>query len=378
VCDMLLTGFDAPILQTMYLDKQMRDHTLLQALARVNRPYRDIKQSGLILDYYGVFENLNAALNFDRGELGEVAYPFEQLRGRFCERIERLLALFEGIARDGRHSTLMRALVLLNEDEGRREAFEDLFRQVRILYEAIQPDEVLRDFVGEYTWLVKFYMLYRKKFYPKEHFEIAPEDGAKTRELIRQHISVKELESEFPSYTLDEQYLTKIEHLEPDAKALDIEAMLDAEIRLRLDEDEDVRPLSERLQRIIDEKRRGELAGVALLGELESLTAEVIEIVQEARRPVEESIAKEVSKRVGKLTDEGSHEVAQALIARARELCFPKWWAQGYMDTDLYREFTILLATDFRDLGLHGPGTDFADRCIRLLRKVRFVGDVEE
>ena len=62
--------------------------------------------------------------------------------------------------------------------------------------------------------------------------------------------------------------------------------MLDAEIRIRLDEDEDVRPLSERLKRIIDQKRAGTLAGIALLKELEDLTNQVVDVVQEARRPV--------------------------------------------------------------------------------------------
>ena len=94
---MLLTGFDAPILQTMYLDKGMRDHTLLQAIARVNRPYKDVKESGLILDYFGVFEDLNEALNFDKSELGEVAYPFSALRDRFREQIAALLGLVPGI-----------------------------------------------------------------------------------------------------------------------------------------------------------------------------------------------------------------------------------------------------------------------------------------
>jgi UvrB domain 3 len=105
VCDMLLTGFDAAILQTMYLDKGMRDHTLLQAVARVNRPYKDIKQSGLILDYFGVFEDLNEALNFDRNELGEVAYPFSALRDRFREQITALLGL--GRSRPGQRQRVL-------------------------------------------------------------------------------------------------------------------------------------------------------------------------------------------------------------------------------------------------------------------------------
>ena len=57
VTSKLLTGFDAPILQTMYLDKPMRDHTLLQAICRVNRVYGDVKRLGLIVDYIGVFDD---------------------------------------------------------------------------------------------------------------------------------------------------------------------------------------------------------------------------------------------------------------------------------------------------------------------------------
>jgi type I restriction enzyme R subunit len=377
VCDMLLTGFNAPILQAMYLDKGMRDHTLLQAIARVNRPYKDIKQSGIILDYFGVFEDLNGALNFDKAELGEVAYPMAALRERFRERIAALLGIFEGIARDGNHATLMHALLRLNDDEGLREHFEDMFRQVRILFEMLQPDESLRDSLSDYVWLVKFYMLYRKKFYPRDHFEIMPEDGAKTRSLIREYVDVKDLEADFPTYVLDEHYLTKVEPLEPDAKALDIEAMLDAEIRVRLDEDEDVRPLSERLDLIIEQKRAGTLAGIALLEELEELTSQVVDVVQEADRPVMESIAQEVAQRMEGIADDIAQSVAEAIISRAGELCFPNWYSQEYMDTELYRELTILLATTFRDLGLHGPGKDFVDRCIRLLKKVRFVGMAE-
>ncbi len=200
-----------------------------------------------------------------------MAFPFQTIRDMFRTQILELLVLFEGVTRDGKHATLMQALLLMNDDEKRRDQFERLFRNVRVLYETIQPDEMLREFVYDYTWLVKFYILYRKKFYPNEHFEITDEDGAKTRALIREHVDVKELDDQFPSYKLDENYLTKIKPLDPNAKALDIEAMLDAEIRIRLDEDEDVRPLSDRLKRIIDQKRAGALAGIALLKELEDL-----------------------------------------------------------------------------------------------------------
>jgi type I restriction enzyme R subunit len=217
-------------------------------------------------------------------------------------------------------------------------------------------------------------MLYRKKFYPKEHFEITAEDGAKTRKLIREHVDVKEIEDEFPTYKLDESYLTKIKDMNPDAKALDIEAMLDAEIRIRLDEDEDIRPLSERLKRIIDQKRAGALAGIALLKELEDLTQQVVDVIQEAQRPVVDSIAKEVANRVEGISEEDAIGVAAAIVKKAGEKCYEHWFLQSHMDTDLYREFTVLLASEYKDYQLHGGGKDFVERCIRLLKKVRFTG----
>lgn len=375
VCDMLLTGFDAPILQVMYLDKGMRDHTLLQAIARVNRPYNELKEYGLILDYFGMFEKLNDALNYDKKELGEVAFPYQKFRDMFKSSFGQLIELFSGIPRDGSHQSAMQVLIMLNDNEDKREHFEKLFRNVRILYETLQPDEFLQDFLNDYKWLCRLYMLYLKKFYPTEHFEITEEDGAKTRQLIREHIDVKEIEDQFPTYKLDENYLTKIKDMNPDAKALDIEAMLDAEIRIRLDEDEDIRPLSERLKRIIEQKRAGTLAGITLLKELEDLTKQVVDVVQETQRPVVDSIAKEVAKRVAHISEGDAMAVARAVMAKAKEKCFENWFLQSHMDTELYREFTILLATQFKDLQLHGAGKDFVDRCIRLLKKARFTGN---
>jgi len=74
VTEKLLTGYDAPVLYAMYLDKPMRDHTLLQAIARVNRPYENealqmVKPHGFVLDFVGIFDKLEKALAFDSDEV---------------------------------------------------------------------------------------------------------------------------------------------------------------------------------------------------------------------------------------------------------------------------------------------------------------------
>jgi type I restriction enzyme R subunit len=288
VCDMLLTGFDAPILQTLYLDKSLRDHTLLQTIARVNRPYNELKGHGLIIDYYGIFDHLNEALNYRPEELGDIAFPFERIREHFRKQFQTLWSLFpeETVPRDGSHGTFVTAMKILRDEEGAEKLFDTGYRNLRVLYEALQPDEQLSDYIRPYAWLTKLYMLYRKKFYPEMALETTEEDAARTRELIREHIDVEELEREFPTYVLDEHFLTKLKDKKPDAKALDIEAMLTAELRIHLEQDETFQPLSEKLQRIIDEKRAGTLAGIALIEELEAMTEAVRTALEESKRPI--------------------------------------------------------------------------------------------
>lgn len=375
VCDMLLTGFNAPIVQVMYLDKGLKAHTLLQAIARVNRPYNELKQHGLIVDYYGVFEKLNEALNdFDRKEIGKVVFPYKKFINQFKATIENLTNLFSDVDRSGSYNSLIKVLIFLNENEKAKEQFELGFRNSRILYEAIQTDECPYSYIKEYKWLCKLYTIYRKKFYPKEPFEIDKEDGAKTVDLVRESIDVEEIQKDFPTYVLDANYLTQIKDLEPDAKALEIEARLAAELTIRLDEDEDLRPLSQRLQQIIEQKRDKTLKGIAQLEELEDLARQTIEVIEQKQRPINDSIINLVKERLPNIANEQAIAVANAIVSKAESLCFPEWFKQSHMDTELYRNFTLLLNANFKDLGLHGKGKDFIESCIRLLKKVRFCG----
>src|SRR6476619_2712758 len=93
VTEKLLTGFDAPILYAMYLDKPMRDHTLLQAIARVNRPYENedeemVKPHGFVLDFVGIFDKLERALAFDSEEVNAIVKDINLLKALFKEKME--------------------------------------------------------------------------------------------------------------------------------------------------------------------------------------------------------------------------------------------------------------------------------------------------
>ena len=95
----LLTGFDAPILQVMYLDKPMKDHTLLQAICRTNRTFDEGKTYGLIVDYIGIFDNVAKALDFDEGSMKKVITNIEEVKKQIPALLRKCLSYFMGVDR---------------------------------------------------------------------------------------------------------------------------------------------------------------------------------------------------------------------------------------------------------------------------------------
>jgi type I restriction enzyme R subunit len=175
-----------------------------------------------------------------------------------------------------------------------------------------------------------------------------------------------------PTYVLDENYLTNLEGRPPDSKALNIEAMLASELQIRAGEDEEFQPLSERLKRIVQQKRAGTLAGLALLKELEELAKETVALIEESKRPLTESIARAAQERSRELSDEHAGKISAALLAKADEILFPGWTEEEHADVELFREFTKILAKEFPAAGLHGRDKDFVSRVIKLMRRANY------
>jgi type I restriction enzyme R subunit len=189
VTEKLLTGYDAPILYCMYLDKPMRDHVLLQAIARVNRPYESEdgqrKTTGLILDFVGVFENLERALAFDSQDVSGVVEGIDVLQARFnqlmAEGRRTYLPLTAGRAGDKATEAVLEHF----RDKAPREAFYRFFRELEELYEILSPDPFLRPFLEDYQRLVEMYRLLRAAYEPH-----APVDRSflrKTAEIVQRH-----------------------------------------------------------------------------------------------------------------------------------------------------------------------------------------------
>lgn len=222
VCNMLLTGFDAPIEQTMYLDSPIRDHTLLQAVARTNRPYDNDKSKlkkefGRIVDYVGVFENYNEALNYDPKDIGEFE-DVETLAKTFPDILDKAFEPFKEIKlEDTYECSIAIVRVLSSLDQGK---FEDSYREVVSLYESISPHPSLRESKEKYLWLNLIYEMYLEEFKRNSDFD-AEIYAAKTRKLIAENTKLIDYKGHLPEIIIDEKYIDNLKSskLSPSDKA---------------------------------------------------------------------------------------------------------------------------------------------------------------
>jgi len=212
VTEKLLTGFDAPILYCMYLDKPMRDHVLLQAIARVNRPYEDDarkKPSGFVLDFVGIFDNLEKALAFDSADIEGIIHDIGVLKKRFVEEIkiakEKYLTLIEGKTQD---KAVEAVLEYFMEEEKRHEYYK-FFKELSDIYEILSPDAFLRPYIDDYETLARIYRIIRENY--ERGIVIDKEFTKKTAKLVQEYTKSGKIEPTLDVYEIDENTLKRIE-----------------------------------------------------------------------------------------------------------------------------------------------------------------------
>ena len=202
VTEKLLTGFDAPILYAMYLDKPMRDHTLLQALARVNRPYENeteemVKPHGFVLDFVGIFDKLEKALAFDSDEVNAIVKDLELLKVLFKNKMKQKAPEYIGIIKRNFDDHDVDDLIEHFRDKERRKEFFKEYKEIEMLYEIISPDVFMRPFIDDYTTLSAIYDVVRKAYAKKVYVDRAFQK--KTSELVQSHVGTSYIQpvSEF-------------------------------------------------------------------------------------------------------------------------------------------------------------------------------------
>jgi type I restriction enzyme R subunit len=247
VKDMLLTGFDAPICQVMYLDRKLTDHTLLQAIARVNRTKAN-KHCGYIVDYYGLTDYLAEALQVFsstdvQGALKDLKDEIPKLQAAHT-RVKQHLKGHDLQDIDGCIAAL--------EDELKRQQFEAEFRTFAKQVEIVLPDPAANPFLPDLKALGKVVIGCRNR-YRDEQLNLVG-CGEKVRALIEEHVRATGVDPRVPPTKLFDVEFEQVLAAQTNdrSKASEVEHAIKAHLKVKLDDDpEYYQSLSLRLEEII-------------------------------------------------------------------------------------------------------------------------------
>lgn len=282
VTEKLLTGYDAPVAYAMYLDKPLRDHTLLQAIARVNRPY-DGKDNGLIIDYIGIFENLQRAISFDQSSLSKGLIDLEQLKVRFVDLLEIIQQKLAPIAPSNTTGRTDRIIEYFFNDEPRDE-FIQTFKELQTAYEIISPDGFLRPYINIYAAIADVYRTVLSYFDPKaEERRFNRELLSKTEALIRQHVGTFGPAAPLPLYPINENIadVIKADNVSEQVKVINLHRSLTIHIEENQEEQPHLLSIADEVERIIERLRDRQISAETAIRDLQSKADEVVEAQHE-------------------------------------------------------------------------------------------------
>ena len=168
----MLTGFDAPIEQVMYLDQPLREHTLLQAMGRVNRRFEK-KTYGLVIDYWGVSEYLQEALEMysEDGIVWMIHTDFKREVMVYLQAAHRAaMNFFDAVQKSGDEAEYKQACIRFLEPEDLRIAFDKRFRLFTRYMDMLLPDRDALRYGADLRWLTEIRMGARNMYSEQEDF----------------------------------------------------------------------------------------------------------------------------------------------------------------------------------------------------------------
>lgn len=298
VCDMLLTGFDAPVEQVMYIDKRLKEHNLLQAIARVNRVEKN-KNRGFIVDYIGLANHLAYALSIYSGEdAKDIQQGFKNFLTEIPileERYQRLVQHFRAVGVDrienfanGSLATPANDVAVLHQAVGAmkdiklRADFEVYFKKFLQSLNLILPNPEGHPYRGparRFGYILRMV----KERYKDDSLDIA-DAGAKVKALINEHLVELGINPKIPPIELlSDDFVTHVKKHsqgDPEAKASEMEHAIRKHCTIHFDEDPAFyKRLSDKLEKLIEKHKNN---WEALAQGYEQLRAEALEGRQEA------------------------------------------------------------------------------------------------
>lgn len=272
VSDMLLTGYDAPIAGCLYLDKPLKEHNLLQAIARVNRTYRS-KVAGFIVDYCGITAHLMQALDIFSGDIR----PDDILRNLNDEipKLElnhgKLLSFAKPVKSDRNYQrqAFMDAFVRYIEPLHRRDQFKELLKAFNKSINIVLPHQAAMKYQADFILFNEIKREARNTYPDDDELKISADESRMLQQLINDHLTgqgVTNLLAEPVSILDRDKFKADILNASPATKELKMRNQLKYTIRVGMDRSPDFfKPLAQRLDALLKEYEAGRIDQVQLL-----------------------------------------------------------------------------------------------------------------
>ena len=280
----LLTGFDAPILQTLYLDKSLKDYTLLQAICRTNRLYPN-KSFGRVVDYFGVFDDAAKALEFDEESVAQVITNLSDLRDKFPQAMKDALSHFDGVSRTVEGFEGLEAAQNAISTDDKKDAFARDYKHLSKLWVSLSPDNILDLHIADYRWLSQVF----------ESVKPASDNigkllwfslGAQTTQLIHDNIHVGSVH-QLDEFVLDADVIQDIFENPTSGQAKELEKELVKRFQKNAG-DPRFKTLSERLEALRDKAEQGLITSIEFVKELCKIAKETVQAEKEFEKELQE------------------------------------------------------------------------------------------
>ncbi len=364
VTEKLLTGYDAPNLFAMYLDKPMRDHVLLQTIARVNRPQNG-KRRGLIVDFVGIFEKLEKALAFDSQDLISVVTDLSVLMEYFKNLMQTARANYLPLINPALAPDKQLEAVLENfRDNEPRTKFYQFFKQTSDAYEVLSPDAELVPFLADYERLARMVRALKEAYEPSQ---LLDDDFVhKTELLVQSHTSGGNVLQGLKTYDLGLESLARIAEGKgiPTVEVFNLLKTLMGAVAKESDAKPYLRSIGERAESIAWQFQTRQLESKEAIEELIALVEEALSAEQAQNQT---GLDKETFTVFWLATRE---QIADpellASIAKQAFASYPHWITDDRQEGAVRRAFYKSLAQKLEPKRL----TEFVEKLIKTLKGV--------
>jgi type I restriction enzyme R subunit len=272
VSDMLLTGFDAPIASCLYLDKTLKEHNLLQAIARVNRS-RKGKDAGFIVDYYGISAFLIQALEIFSGDIrpNDILKNINEEYPKLEQNHTKLVDFFRPIKADRhlqRDKFIDEALRLI-EPIDKRDDFKELLKQFNKSIAIVLPNVKAMKFFYDFKLFNEIKLRARNMYPDDEELKVTKEESQMLQTLMDTYLRSNGIESLLnePISIIDkDKFKEEIMNASPATKELKMRNNLKHVIKVGIDKNPDFyKPLAERLEQLLKEREEDRITQISLL-----------------------------------------------------------------------------------------------------------------